>query len=137
MQNNQKQNAQWSRQEKYLAKKQLDYQIQTELKKVQEETRKLSQTYDNQEYLMDYLYDYQLVFPSDYSEKLKTARLLPVHDWAYVLQITYKTFDDMTCPICLAQYYEMTSPHMTFCGHVFCLPCILRHLSLSRQFLPW
>ncbi|PFH52336.1 hypothetical protein AMATHDRAFT_140553 [Amanita thiersii Skay4041] len=34
----------------------------------------------------------------------------------------------ISCPICLS---VPTAPRMTKCGHVYCYPCILRHLSMS------
>ena len=93
---------------------------------------KISRTYEGQEGITDYLYNLQLFFPPAYSELLKGKQLLPVHDWAYVIQVNYKTFEDLQCPICLSDPYEMIVPHMGFCGHIFCLPCILRHLLNSR-----
>jgi hypothetical protein len=107
-------------------------QMEFELAAAEEENKRLSWGFQDQEDLVDYLYNLQLAFPRYYFEKLKQTQLLPLHDWTYVLHITYKTFDDMKCPICLEEYFEMVVPHMAFCGHIFCLPCIMRHLMTSR-----
>ena len=98
---------------------------------VEEEISKISKTYEDQEGITDYLFNLQLYFPPPYVELLRNKHLLPVHDWAYVMQIKYQIFDGLKCPICLQDYYEMVVPHMAFCGHVYCLPCIMRHMMNS------
>lgn len=108
-------------------------QMQVELKKSEEEIKKLKWIAESHEEIIDYLFNLQLVFPQPYYEKLKTQQLLPLHDWAFVLQVNYKTFEGLKCPICLVDYFEMTSPHMAFCGHIYCLPCILRHLMSNSK----
>lgn len=117
----------------------LEHRLEAEadLEAAEEENRKLSWGFHDQEELIDYLYNLQMSFPPDYFDLLKTKELLPLHDWTYVLQVHYKTFDDMKCPICLQEYFEMIVPHMAFCGHIFCLPCILRHLLNSSFRLLW
>jgi hypothetical protein len=117
-------------------KEELYEQMYAELDAIEEENKRLSWGFQDQEELVDYLYNLQLAFPREYFNKLKTTQLLPLHDWTYVLHVTYKTFDDMKCPICLVEYYEIVVPHMAFCGHIFCLPCILRHLLNSSLMLP-
>lgn len=101
---------------------------EADLVAAEEDARKMCWDFQDQEELVDYLYNLQMSFPTDYFSLLKSKELLPVHDWTYVLEVHYKTFDDMKCTICLQEYFDMVVPHMTFCGHVFCLPCILRHL---------
>ena len=38
------------------------------------------------------------------------------------------------CPICLDSY---TCPRITKCGHVFCFPCLLRHIQVHAQTNPY
>lgn len=47
-------------------------------------------------------------------------------DWNNVLQIiaSSKT-QEASCPICLG---EPTAPRMAKCGHIFCLPCLIRYM---------
>lgn len=47
-------------------------------------------------------------------------------DWNNVLQIiaSSKT-QSASCPICLG---EPTAPRMAKCGHIFCLPCLIRYM---------
>ncbi|KAK5661682.1 hypothetical protein OQA88_9782 [Cercophora sp. LCS_1] len=48
-------------------------------------------------------------------------------DWADVLQIIASAESQQTsCPICLS---EPVAPRMAKCGHIFCLPCLLRFMS--------
>ena len=35
----------------------------------------------------------------------------------------------------MKEYYEMTVPYITACGHVYCLPCYTRHLSVCNFFI--
>jgi hypothetical protein len=104
---------------------------ESDLAAAEKDARRICWDFQGQEELVDYLYNLQMSFPTDYYDLLKSKELLPVHDWTYVLEVHYKTFDDMKCPICLQEYFDMVAPHMTFCGHIFCLPCILRHLMNS------
>ena len=46
--------------------------------------------------------------------------------WADVLQVIASAESQATsCPICLS---EPTAPRMAKCGHIFCLPCLLRFM---------
>ncbi|KAH9841275.1 RING finger protein [Teratosphaeria destructans] len=47
-------------------------------------------------------------------------------DWNHVLQIiaSEKT-QHASCPICLG---DPTAPRMAKCGHIFCLPCLIRYM---------
>lgn len=50
-------------------------------------------------------------------------------DWADVLQVIASSESQSTqCPICLS---EPVAPRMAKCGHIFCLPCILRFMHSS------
>jgi hypothetical protein len=111
-----------------LVKKDLYEQKQYYVGEVEEKVRTLSYLHSNDANLVDYFYNLQLIFPQRYYDLLKTQELLPIYDWAYVLHIKYRTFEDMKCPICLVDYFEMVSPHMAFCGHIFCIPCLFRHM---------
>lgn len=52
-------------------------------------------------------------------------------DWADVLQIIASAESQQTsCPICLS---EPVAPRMAKCGHIFCLPCLLRFMSSSTS----
>lgn len=47
-------------------------------------------------------------------------------DWANVLQIVASpNTQAASCPICLG---EPTAPRMAKCGHIFCLPCLIRYM---------
>ncbi|KAI9011747.1 hypothetical protein DFJ74DRAFT_710656 [Hyaloraphidium curvatum] len=53
-------------------------------------------------------------------------------DWGSVVQVIMPTSMQRmpTCPICLS---EPVAPKCTLCGHVYCYPCILRHLSVAEK----
>lgn len=47
-------------------------------------------------------------------------------DWSQVLQIIASSkSQEASCPICLG---EPTAPRMAKCGHIFCLPCLIRYM---------
>jgi len=47
-------------------------------------------------------------------------------DWADVLQVVASAKTQAaSCPICLG---EPTAPRMAKCGHIFCLPCLIRYM---------
>ncbi|CRK36016.1 hypothetical protein BN1723_020391, partial [Verticillium longisporum] len=49
--------------------------------------------------------------------------------WGDVLQILASAESQATsCPICLS---EPVAPRMAKCGHIFCLPCLIRFMSAS------
>lgn len=48
-------------------------------------------------------------------------------DWADVLQVLASAESQQTaCPICLG---EPVAPRMAKCGHIFCLPCLIRFMN--------
>ncbi|KAK0733302.1 hypothetical protein B0T26DRAFT_683459 [Lasiosphaeria miniovina] len=52
-------------------------------------------------------------------------------DWPDVLQIIASAESQQTsCPICLS---EPVAPRMAKCGHIFCLPCLIRFMNTSPQ----
>ncbi|WPH01824.1 putative ring finger protein p8b7.23 [Acrodontium crateriforme] len=61
---------------------------------------------------------------SDYRAQAEDA---DIHlDWNNVLQvIASSTTQAASCPICLG---EPTAPRMARCGHIFCLPCLIRYM---------
>ncbi|KZF20722.1 hypothetical protein L228DRAFT_249526 [Xylona heveae TC161] len=47
-------------------------------------------------------------------------------DWSSVLQVLASALSQSAaCPICLS---EPVAPRMARCGHIFCLPCLLRYM---------
>ncbi|KAH7030752.1 uncharacterized protein B0I36DRAFT_322381 [Microdochium trichocladiopsis] len=52
-------------------------------------------------------------------------------DWSNVLQIIASAESQTTaCPICLS---DPVAPRMAHCGHIFCLPCLLRFMSSTSD----
>lgn len=52
-------------------------------------------------------------------------------DWADVLQILASAESQAaSCPICLS---EPVAPRMAKCGHIFCLPCLMRYMQSSTS----
>jgi len=52
-------------------------------------------------------------------------------EWSDVLQIIASAESQQTsCPICLS---EPVAPRMAKCGHIFCLPCLLRFMNSSTS----
>ena len=50
-------------------------------------------------------------------------------DWTDVLQVIASAESQQTsCPICLS---EPVAPRMAKCGHIFCLPCLMRFMTTS------
>lgn len=48
-------------------------------------------------------------------------------DWEHVLQVVASAESQAaSCPICLS---EPVAPRMAKCGHIFCLPCLLRYMN--------
>ncbi|KAH9900235.1 hypothetical protein F4778DRAFT_166208 [Xylariomycetidae sp. FL2044] len=52
-------------------------------------------------------------------------------DWSDVLQVIASAESQTTsCPICLS---EPVAPRMARCGHIFCLPCLLRFMNSATD----
>jgi hypothetical protein len=52
-------------------------------------------------------------------------------DWGDVLQVIASAESQQTsCPICLS---EPVAPRMAKCGHIFCLPCLMRFMNTSNS----
>ncbi|KIW07968.1 hypothetical protein, variant [Verruconis gallopava] len=52
-------------------------------------------------------------------------------DWSNVLQILASSQSQVaSCPICLG---EPTAPRMARCGHIFCLPCLIRFMHADDE----
>lgn len=52
-------------------------------------------------------------------------------DWADVLQVIASTESQQaSCPICLS---EPIAPRMAKCGHIFCLPCLMRFMNANTS----
>ncbi|KAF2731025.1 hypothetical protein EJ04DRAFT_514861 [Polyplosphaeria fusca] len=52
-------------------------------------------------------------------------------DWSNVLQILASTqSQDASCPICLG---TPVAPRMAKCGHIFCLPCLIRYMHAEED----
>lgn len=52
-------------------------------------------------------------------------------DWSNVLQVVASTESQAaSCPICLS---EPVAPRMAKCGHIFCLPCIIRFMNSTTS----
>ena len=55
-------------------------------------------------------------------------------DWASVLQILVSAQSQLTnCPICLS---TPVAPRMAKCGHIFCLPCLIRYMHSADDTTP-
>lgn len=52
-------------------------------------------------------------------------------DWDHILQVVASTESQGTsCPICLD---TPTAPRMSKCGHIFCLPCLIRYMHSEEE----
>jgi hypothetical protein len=52
-------------------------------------------------------------------------------DWANIMQVIASTESQAaSCPICLS---EPVAPRMAKCGHIFCLPCVIRFMNSSSS----
>eukprot|EP00736_Rhodelphis_marinus_P012179 Rmarinus@m.18749 len=51
-------------------------------------------------------------------------------DWNFVEEVQVFSHEVTKCPICLDS--PPSAPKITTCGHIFCWPCILQHLSYSK-----
>jgi len=56
--------------------------------------------------------------------------------WEKLIQLIYITTNMINCPICLNDHYDLKLPKITKCGHIFCWPCIVKHLSFQKPKCP-
>ncbi|KAI7708992.1 hypothetical protein KC353_g10673 [Hortaea werneckii] len=55
-------------------------------------------------------------------------------DWAQVMQVIASSKSQAaSCPICLG---DTTAPRMAKCGHIFCLPCLIRYMHSDDDVRP-
>lgn len=75
--------------------------------------------------------NYRFVVTPDASYA-KHAADADIHlDWNNVMQVIASTESQAaSCPICLS---EPVAPRMAKCGHIFCLPCIIRFMNSSSS----
>lgn len=52
-------------------------------------------------------------------------------DWKLVTKVIKRVIGEGQCPVCLNTPKNFVAPQITPCGHIFCFPCILRHLETS------
>eukprot|EP00916_Digyalum_oweni_P013594 GHVL01022332.1.p1 GENE.GHVL01022332.1~~GHVL01022332.1.p1 ORF type:complete len:233 (+),score=30.36 GHVL01022332.1:127-825(+) len=52
-------------------------------------------------------------------------------DWCLIERMEMLCSELMTCPICLE--FDIVAGRITRCGHVFCLPCIIRYVENARN----
>ncbi|RPA82860.1 hypothetical protein BJ508DRAFT_80691 [Ascobolus immersus RN42] len=51
--------------------------------------------------------------------------------WDHILQVVASAeSQNSSCPICLC---DTVAPRMARCGHIFCLPCLLRYMAASEE----
>ncbi|KAK1750817.1 hypothetical protein QBC47DRAFT_352232 [Echria macrotheca] len=73
--------------------------------------------------------NYRFVVSPDGSYTSQAADADEHLEWSNVLQIIASAESQQTsCPICLS---EPVAPRMAKCGHIYCLPCLMRFMSSS------
>eukprot|EP01017_Pseudomicrothorax_dubius_P007390 TRINITY_DN12297_c0_g1_i1.p1 TRINITY_DN12297_c0_g1~~TRINITY_DN12297_c0_g1_i1.p1 ORF type:complete len:301 (-),score=53.45 TRINITY_DN12297_c0_g1_i1:314-1216(-) len=102
----------------------------------QRNRRKQPRLKDSETSQKDYLYSnfYFLFFPNSnptniYEEEKAENDI----DWRHVAQVIYRSNEQISCPICLNDALQIVAPQCTPCGHIFCWPCILKHLSFDKS----
>lgn len=75
--------------------------------------------------------NYRFVVSSEGSYSKHAADADLSLDWSLVLQVIASAESQpASCPICLS---EPTAPRMARCGHIFCLPCLIRFMNSSSN----
>ncbi|KAF4121025.1 Zinc finger, C3HC4 type (RING finger) [Geosmithia morbida] len=75
--------------------------------------------------------NYRFVVSPDVSYAQQASNTDMHLDWNNVLQVIASSTSQVTsCPICLS---EPVAPRMAKCGHIFCLPCIIRFMNSSAS----
>lgn len=86
----------------------------------------------------NFFLNYQFYVSDLYIDHLqsKNYEFNPEIDWECIDHFKFKTYDKITCPICLSVDTEIINPHITLCGHICCLYCIVRHLLYGKPKCP-
>ncbi|KAJ6782670.1 hypothetical protein PWT90_00223 [Aphanocladium album] len=75
--------------------------------------------------------NYRFVVQPEASYKGQAADADLYIDWANVLQVIASSeSQNASCPICLS---EPVAPRMARCGHIFCLPCLIRFMNTTAS----
>ncbi|KAJ5090341.1 hypothetical protein N7532_009025 [Penicillium argentinense] len=73
--------------------------------------------------------NYRFIVSPDRNYHAQAANADVHLDWASVLQVLVSAqTQDASCPICLS---TPVAPRMARCGHIFCLPCLIRYMHSS------
>lgn len=86
----------------------------------------------------NFLLNYQFYVSEFYIDHLKARNyeFIPDLDWKYIDFFKFKTYDKITCPVCLNTDDDIINPHISLCGHIYCLYCIVRHLKYGKEKCP-
>lgn len=84
----------------------------------------------------NFLLTYQMLISNHYIDFMKDRKFLPQWDWRYIDSLKLRTYDKITCPICRESNTDIINPHVTFCGHVYCLYCIVRSIQMGKEKCP-
>ncbi|KAH8596317.1 hypothetical protein B0O99DRAFT_620093 [Bisporella sp. PMI_857] len=78
--------------------------------------------------------NYRFIVKPNGNYKLQAVDADQNLDWNDVLQIlASSTSQDSSCPICLSR---PVAPRMAKCGHIFCLPCLIRYMHSTDEDTP-
>ena len=73
-----------------------------------------------------------LVHPKGFDYRAQMADADMPLPWDSILQILVSAHtQSVACPICLEDGVACVSPRMAKCGHLFCLPCLMRYFATS------
>ena len=90
----------------------------------------------NAEKKRNFLLMHQMFISNHYIGYMKDRKFLPQYDWRYVDSLKLRTYDKITCPICRESNNDIVNSHITFCGHIFCLYCIIRTQQMGKEKCP-
>ena len=75
--------------------------------------------------------NYRFIVKPDGNYKPQAVNADEHLDWNDVLQILASTVSqESSCPICLS---HPVAPRMAKCGHIFCLPCLIRYMHSTEE----
>ncbi|KAJ5738094.1 hypothetical protein N7493_001249 [Penicillium malachiteum] len=75
--------------------------------------------------------NYRFIVSPDRNYHAQAANADVHLDWASVLQVLVSAQTQAaSCPICLS---TPVAPRMARCGHIFCLPCLIRYMHSSEE----